>query len=613
MPREYKPSRKKNYKRYDPFIIEKALQEYNSSKQSFMQISRKYEIPKSVLHRHNTFVMKQQGGQTALTPEEEDYLVKYINVCSEWGYPLEPIDFRNIVKGYLDKMGIEVKKFKNNMPGPDFMTSFLKRHKNKISSRLSQNIKRSRAAVSPETINEYFGELETSLQGIPPCNIINYDETNLTDDPGRKRVLVKRTVKYPERVMNHTKGSTSIMMAAAADGTLLPPYVVYKAQNMYDTWRQNGPKGCRYNCTQSGWFDGVTFQDWVKTIAMPYFSDKIGTKILIGDNLASHLSIDLIKECEECNIKFVFLPANSTHLTQPLDVAFFRPLKSAWRDILFNWKKTDGRTQATIPKNVFPSLLKKLLKKIDSNVNHNILAGFDKCGIRPINKQKVLDRLPSYTPTELTGFKEVIDETVLSMLKEMRYGTGSQRSYKKKKIDVVAGRSVENMPAEESDEDDLEEASDNDNVTKEDTDNKHDNTDPKPNSKAGCSWLNIEGPKTTTKNLEKLENAGPTKQKINKEEKTLHTTNKTKTEKGMKTTNKSLIKKTKAQHPLKINIKKQNSPEPTSNNTMDINSMPVVFEDFFTVLDEIEIDSSNKLTADNLFEETTSEKKIQLI
>ncbi|CAB3222593.1 unnamed protein product [Arctia plantaginis] len=86
-----------------------------------------------------------------------------------------------------------------------------------------------------------------------------------------------------------------------------------------------------------------------------------------------------------------------------------------------DWKKTDGRTQASIPKNIFPSLLKKLMNNIECNVAKNILAGFDKCGICPINKLKVLDRLPSYTP-EIAGFKEVIDETVLSVLKEMRYG-----------------------------------------------------------------------------------------------------------------------------------------------------------------------------------------------
>lgn len=75
------------------------------------------------------------------------------------------------------------------MPGPDFIKCFLNRHKNEIASRLSQNIKRSRAAVSLEIIEAYFNELEVSLQEIPLCNIINYDETNLVDDPGRKSFI----------------------------------------------------------------------------------------------------------------------------------------------------------------------------------------------------------------------------------------------------------------------------------------------------------------------------------------------------------------------------------------------------------------------------------------
>lgn len=274
--------------------------------------------------------------------------------------------------------------------------------------------------------------------------------------------------------MNHTKGSTSIMMAAAANGTLLPPYVVYKAQHVYDTWRQNGPKGCRYNSTYSGWFDGITFEDWVRTIAFKYFEDKSDTKILIGDNLASHLSIKIISECEKRNIRSIFLPANSTHLTQPLDVAFFRPLKSAWRQILYNWKKTDGRMQATIPKNIFPSLLKKLMKEIKCNVHKNIIARFEKCGISPINRNKVLDRLPTANlEARNENYKEVIDQTVLS-IKEMRYGTSSvKKSNKEKKIDVIPGRSVENviLPEETEDLDRIKESSDDESNTEDIQDN----------------------------------------------------------------------------------------------------------------------------------------------
>jgi len=32
----------------------------------------------------------------------------------------------------------------------------------------------------------YFDNLEVTLAGIPPSNIINFDDSNLTDDPGQK-------------------------------------------------------------------------------------------------------------------------------------------------------------------------------------------------------------------------------------------------------------------------------------------------------------------------------------------------------------------------------------------------------------------------------------------
>ncbi|XP_028030015.1 uncharacterized protein LOC114242908 [Bombyx mandarina] len=397
------------------------------------EVAQKFGLSKSVLHRHISKVMRPHGAPRALKPETEDYIIQYINICSEWGYPLDTYDFRLLIKGYLDRVGIEVKRFKDNMPGPDFVESFLRRHKEVISKRISQNIKRARAAISPEVIEQYFKQLEISMTGVPLGNIVNYDETNLSDDPGKKNILTKRGVKYPERVMNHSKSSTSIMIAAAADGTLLPSYVVYKAVRLYDTWTKNGPYKCRYNRTTSGWFNSNAFEDWVDTVALPYFEDKPGKKLLIGDNLSSHLSINLICKCKEKDIYFVFLPANSTHLTQPLDVTFFRPMKTAWRDILFNWKKSDGRSQSSVPKNWFPQLLKKLFQRIEKNQKNNIIAGFAKTGISPLNKEKVLERLPGNNirnETTIEDEKKSIDETVLKLLSDMRYGKESTGNIK---------------------------------------------------------------------------------------------------------------------------------------------------------------------------------------
>ncbi|XP_075990155.1 uncharacterized protein LOC142985794 [Anticarsia gemmatalis] len=272
-------------------------------------------------------------------------------------------------------------------------------------------------------------------------NIVSYDETNLTDDPGRKKIIAKRGTKYPERVMNHSKASVSIMMACTAVGEIIPPYVVYKAQNLFDTWTKSGPKGVRYNRSQSGWFDANIFHDWVTTMIFPFFENKPGKKLLIGDNLSSHLSIELIKKCKEKDIHFIFLPANSTHLTQPLDVAFFRPMKIAWRKIIFQWKKTDGRNQSSIPKGCFPRLLGKLMDDLKENGPANVISGFRKTGINPLDPSIVLKKLPDWQDPSKTA--EAVDTTVLNFLKEMRYGTiNIVEPKRKKKLQIQAGKSV---------------------------------------------------------------------------------------------------------------------------------------------------------------------------
>ena len=113
--------------------------------------------------------------------------------------------------------------------------------------------------MSKTAIISYFNNLQETLEDIPPQNIINYDETNLSDDPGRKKVAIKRGTKYPERIMNSSKSSRSIMFAGTAAGELLPAYVVCKAENLWDTWTKNSPIGAWYNRSQSGWLDNACF------------------------------------------------------------------------------------------------------------------------------------------------------------------------------------------------------------------------------------------------------------------------------------------------------------------------------------------------------------------
>ena len=100
--------------------------------------------------------MKTKGCQRSLTETVEKLIVERLIVCASWGYPMDRYDLRLTVKGYLDRKGVNMRNFKDNMPGDDWAASFLKRHRDQLAQRMCQNIKRPRAAVSPKVIKEYF-------------------------------------------------------------------------------------------------------------------------------------------------------------------------------------------------------------------------------------------------------------------------------------------------------------------------------------------------------------------------------------------------------------------------------------------------------------------------
>lgn len=449
MPRNPKrhPGARK-YKDYSKESLQKAIEAVNSGKSTLRKAAEEFGISRATISRRiNGENAGKVGRPCVLLEEDERSLVQCITAAGEWGFPLTLFDIRLLVKSFLDKKGVTEKRFCNNLPGKDWGMSFLKRQKNILSQRLCQNVKRARANVDEETITAYFDELQTNLEGVDAHLIINYDETNLTDDPGRKHVVVRRGCRHPERIIDTTKSSTSVMFTAVGNGVLLPPYITYKAEHLYNTWTEGGPKGTVFNRSKSGWFTMEIFEDWFRSIILPYFKkyDTEAPKVLIGDNLASHVSPWVISQCEKLNIRFILLPPNSTGICQPLDVSFFRPLKAYWRSVLGEWKETN---RGSIPKDKFPCLLSKCLNAMTSDCEKNIKAGFKATGLVPLDRQQVLKRLPRTTVLSQSNDENNITwvSSLETLLQEKRSNETQPMKQKKKKLNIPAGRSiVQNM------------------------------------------------------------------------------------------------------------------------------------------------------------------------
>jgi hypothetical protein len=60
-------------------------------------------------------------------------------------------------------------------------------------------------------------------------------------------------------------------------------------------------------CTKSGWFDQFQFEKWFEEVLLPRARRKVGKKLLLGDNLASHISPGMINNCHLETLVFLVL------------------------------------------------------------------------------------------------------------------------------------------------------------------------------------------------------------------------------------------------------------------------------------------------------------------
>jgi hypothetical protein len=189
-------------------------------------------VPKStVMDRISEKHAGVQGRPPELTAEEESYMIEMLDVLNFWGFPFDKDDLCYFVQNYLNKKG-GATRFKDNLPTRRFVDSFLGRHKD-FSLRKTNPIKRTRAGLTREIVMAFFENYKKVVEGVPPENIYNYDESPLHDDPGSSKCIYRKGTKYPEKVQNSSKECISVMFCGNAAGEMVPPMTVYKAKNLY--------------------------------------------------------------------------------------------------------------------------------------------------------------------------------------------------------------------------------------------------------------------------------------------------------------------------------------------------------------------------------------------
>ena len=215
----------------------------------------------------------------SLGTAEEKAVVKRIEEMDRRGFPLRVDMVRH--------MGVRILQQREKLAnahdvilGKHWITRFLDRHPH-LASKFSTQVKKQRIVSSnPKILRGAFEILGPLIRqfNILPQNVYNMDEKGLQmGKSARVKVICVRGRRSPPLQTDGDRELVTAIETIAADGTVLPPMLIYKGKAQYTQWHQHlaeEDKDTIFSCSPKGWTDQVLGVEYLKLLFDPYTKHK---------------------------------------------------------------------------------------------------------------------------------------------------------------------------------------------------------------------------------------------------------------------------------------------------------------------------------------------------
>lgn len=182
------------------------------------------------------------------------------------------------------------------------------------------------AGVNNEVVEDWkHGKLEDVLRRYDARDIYNADETGLF-----WQMLPEKSLGFLGKTYHGTKQPKTritVLVCANMDGSdKLPLFVISKSKYLR-AFKNVMKLPVSYEANKKAWMTGTLFEGWLRKLDGDMGMEGRQVAMII-DNCPAHPVIELE------NIELVFLPPNTTSVTQPMDGGIIRNLKQHYRHIL---------------------------------------------------------------------------------------------------------------------------------------------------------------------------------------------------------------------------------------------------------------------------------------
>lgn len=212
-------------------------------KPSFRSFATRYSINYQLLQRRVNNVGKSKADSNAakgrLTMIETHVLIDFSIEMAHRGFPLTPKSLTRYAEEIVHTRDPTAKFGKN------WATRFLVRHGNQISTKWSVSLDTVRArSVNINTVNHWYNLLgaQLKLHNFRRELIFGMDETGCPLGGGQKtRVIAPTDEKIQHAQRDGSKENVTVICCICADGSNVPPVIIFKGKNMLAKWKQDNP------------------------------------------------------------------------------------------------------------------------------------------------------------------------------------------------------------------------------------------------------------------------------------------------------------------------------------------------------------------------------------
>ncbi|OQR85929.1 hypothetical protein ACHHYP_11172 [Achlya hypogyna] len=267
---------------------------------------------------------KRTGPPPCLCSQIETRIYDWVLAMQSLGAPVYPYDV-------LHKANEICQAVKLPMLTYGWYQRFSQRHADLV-PRASQVMSRARVEANVESIDKLHATLERLIaeHSIDGSRIYNCDETGFNPRPRAGKVLARKgSSNVWSRVMS-VNFHLSFLACVSATGHIIPPLILLQGRRLPIDETHDAlsvlPTAV-VTGTPSGFINSKTFEEWLEFFAASVPDDVARPVLLTFDGYRAHVSLAIIDKAYELGVLLVCLPANSTHLFQPLDFSVFGSFK----------------------------------------------------------------------------------------------------------------------------------------------------------------------------------------------------------------------------------------------------------------------------------------------